>query len=327
MELAQKYVYEVYKAKNFSKAASNLFISQPALSATVKKLEKALGFMIFDRSQTPLFLTQEGRIYIEYLEECIENERIMHSRINSLTGKPPEMLLIGGGNFLARTLFPKACRELRRVASDVTVKMDMGESSDRHLIEEKLRNGVLDLALTYYFDPKECVGIPLHVENFFLAMRPELEGAEELLPHAVSMNELLFGDRDFVSQTPVYEIPSRLPLLRSAKIPQSQVYLSDYNAQFTDANYHALNSRSIEMHYNMMLAGLGATIVTDVVVALKRHLSEGVVFVPVNTPIHTRTAYVAYKKSKTPSESAERFISILKDMCADKKQLLNILAT
>ena len=44
------YVYEVYKEMSFSKAARNLFISQPSLSAAVKKAEKQIGFPIFDRS-------------------------------------------------------------------------------------------------------------------------------------------------------------------------------------------------------------------------------------------------------------------------------------
>ena len=43
------YVYTVYLEKSFTKAAEKLYISQPALSATVKKLEKDLGFPIFER--------------------------------------------------------------------------------------------------------------------------------------------------------------------------------------------------------------------------------------------------------------------------------------
>ena len=44
------YVYEVYKEMSFSKAARNLFISQPSLSAAVKKEEAQIGFPIFDRT-------------------------------------------------------------------------------------------------------------------------------------------------------------------------------------------------------------------------------------------------------------------------------------
>ena len=45
----KKYVYEVYKTRSFSKAAANLYISQPSLSATIKKIETRLGTPIFDR--------------------------------------------------------------------------------------------------------------------------------------------------------------------------------------------------------------------------------------------------------------------------------------
>ena len=59
-----EYVYQVYKDKSFSKAAANLFISQPSLSANVKRVEKKVGFPIFDRSTKPLSLTECGKEYI-----------------------------------------------------------------------------------------------------------------------------------------------------------------------------------------------------------------------------------------------------------------------
>lgn len=49
-----RYVYEVYKEKSFSKAAENLFISQPSLSANVKRMEQKIGMPVFDRSTKPL---------------------------------------------------------------------------------------------------------------------------------------------------------------------------------------------------------------------------------------------------------------------------------
>ncbi len=55
-----KYVYEVYKEKSFSKAAASLFISQPSLSANVKRIENRIGSPIFDRS-TKTLTTDRGR--------------------------------------------------------------------------------------------------------------------------------------------------------------------------------------------------------------------------------------------------------------------------
>lgn len=58
------YVYTVYEEKSFSKAAKRLFVSQPSLSAMVKKVESDYDITIFDRTTTPISLTPEGEYYI-----------------------------------------------------------------------------------------------------------------------------------------------------------------------------------------------------------------------------------------------------------------------
>ena len=62
------YVYAVWQEKSFSAAARKLFVSQPALSASVRKVERELGLPIFNRSTTPLQLTDAGRAYIDAAE-------------------------------------------------------------------------------------------------------------------------------------------------------------------------------------------------------------------------------------------------------------------
>ena len=57
----KKYVYEVYREKSFSKAAQNLYISQPSLSARIKQIEEQIGEPLFDRSTNPLQLTEIGK--------------------------------------------------------------------------------------------------------------------------------------------------------------------------------------------------------------------------------------------------------------------------
>ena len=71
----KKYVYEVYKERSFTKAAQNLYISQPSLSARIKKIEEIIGEPLFDRSTTPLQLTEVGKVYIEAAEEITQIEQ------------------------------------------------------------------------------------------------------------------------------------------------------------------------------------------------------------------------------------------------------------
>ncbi|MBP2659260.1 MAG: transcriptional regulator, LysR family [Firmicutes bacterium] len=70
----KEYIYEVYKEKSFSKAAQNLYISQPALSAAIKKIERRLDCCIFDRSSNPVQLTEAGTEYVKSIEKIMDIE-------------------------------------------------------------------------------------------------------------------------------------------------------------------------------------------------------------------------------------------------------------
>ena len=60
------YIKEVAKQKSFSKASKALGISQPALSNYIKKLEDRMGVLLFDRSISPIEITEFGKAYLEY---------------------------------------------------------------------------------------------------------------------------------------------------------------------------------------------------------------------------------------------------------------------
>ena len=62
------YVYQVFKEGSFSKAAQKLYITQPALSIAIQKIEHAIGLPLFDRSTHPLALTPAVEIYINTIE-------------------------------------------------------------------------------------------------------------------------------------------------------------------------------------------------------------------------------------------------------------------
>ena len=69
---SMRYIYEVYKEMSFSRAAQKLFISQPSLSAAVKKEEERIDAPIFDRSTNPIHLTEVGQEYIRAVERIMD---------------------------------------------------------------------------------------------------------------------------------------------------------------------------------------------------------------------------------------------------------------
>ena len=67
-----KYYIELYKVRNFSKAAANLSISQPALSLQIQKLEEEFGYHLVERHVKPLGISPEGELFFEKSVEIIQ---------------------------------------------------------------------------------------------------------------------------------------------------------------------------------------------------------------------------------------------------------------
>ncbi len=75
-----KYVLEVSTSSSMREAATKLFISQPALSASIKELETELGILIFERTNKGISITDEGREFITYAQKVVGQYEILEER-------------------------------------------------------------------------------------------------------------------------------------------------------------------------------------------------------------------------------------------------------
>lgn len=78
------YVYAIYKEKSFTRAAEQLYISQPSLSATIKKLEKDLGYPIFERTGKEITPTYIGEKFIKAAEEILIIKKNLENEVDDL---------------------------------------------------------------------------------------------------------------------------------------------------------------------------------------------------------------------------------------------------
>lgn len=96
MELRQfTYVNQVAECGNFTKAAAKLFISQPALSNYISKVEGDLGVKLFDRSATPLKLTYAGEQYLKRAKVILGQMEDMNRELRDITHYMTGRLRIG----------------------------------------------------------------------------------------------------------------------------------------------------------------------------------------------------------------------------------------
>ena len=78
-----KYVLEIAASSSMREAATKLFISQPALSSSVKDLEDELGILIFRRSNKGITLTDAGREFVSYAKKAVGQYEILEDRFIS----------------------------------------------------------------------------------------------------------------------------------------------------------------------------------------------------------------------------------------------------
>ncbi|MCR5546152.1 MAG: LysR family transcriptional regulator [Lachnospiraceae bacterium] len=81
MNISQiRYILEVANSTSIREAATRLFISQPALSASIKELEEELGILLFERTNKGISLTEEGREFVTYAKKVTSQYEIMENR-------------------------------------------------------------------------------------------------------------------------------------------------------------------------------------------------------------------------------------------------------
>ena len=83
-----KYVLAVASSASMREASTKLFVSQPALSASIRELEDELGILVFERTNKGISLTDEGREFVEYAKKAVAQYEILEDRyLTGSTGK------------------------------------------------------------------------------------------------------------------------------------------------------------------------------------------------------------------------------------------------
>lgn len=139
-----KYVYAVYESRSFSKAAQKMFITQPALSAMVKKAEMEIGCQIFDRSTVPVTVTEEGQYYIDNVRAILETRQNIERYYQDLDRLNRGHISIGGSSYFCAYVLSGAIGRFREQYPNV--KIDLLEGNLPFLIE-RLGKGELDLII------------------------------------------------------------------------------------------------------------------------------------------------------------------------------------
>ena len=186
-----EYVYAVYLNESFSKAAEELYISQPALSTAIKRVEEEIGIPIFDRSSNPIRLTSAGEYYIESIKNIMNLEKEMRSHFDNLLDNNRGTINIGGSSFFCTYTLPTIAQEFKAEHPDYTVNILEANADD---LMKCLRSGIVDIILDVEkLDPKIFDSFVWAEEHILLAVPTSYEVNNHLEKYRLTFQDIASG--------------------------------------------------------------------------------------------------------------------------------------
>ena len=187
----REYVYAVYQERSFSRAAQRLFISQPALSSKVKKVEERVGAPLFDRSTNPIRLTPAGKCYVEAVEQVMGIEDELRSRLAQLADQREGAITIGASAYFCSYVLSELAMEFQRRYPGYVVSLLEGNTSD---LTKCLQSGVIDFMLDIYpLDTNLFQGQLWGQEELILAVPAGLEINQEMAEWRLTFEQVRSG--------------------------------------------------------------------------------------------------------------------------------------
>lgn len=314
MQNDMKYVYEIYKEKSFSKAAKNLFVSQPALSASIKKIEERLGAAIFDRTTKPLSLTEAGEVYIHAVEEIMFIEANMENNIHDLNGLKSGRLVIAGANFFSSYVIPPILKAFITAYPGIEVELTESDSVDLY---NKAVNENIDLIVDGgSFDSEHFTATHLIEENILLAV-PKNDPINMKLTCGMSGTEVcskvhLQKDMPYVDLSEFSK--ERFILLKKGHdMYERSIKMCLGNDFHPESTIH-LNQ--LMTAFNIARQEMGVVFVSDTLVTLNANRDD-MIYYKVKSDYSKRDIFIACKKNALITKPMEAFIKTAKTSLRD----------
>jgi LysR family hydrogen peroxide-inducible transcriptional activator len=277
-----RYIVAVAQQRNFRRAAGKSFISQPALSLAIQKLEEELGVQIFERGKGEISVTPVGEQIVEQAQRVLEEaERIREiaSRGNDqLSGALRVGIIYSVGPYLLPELIPV----LKKLAPDMPLEVEENITAN---LDALLRNGKLDvIIIALPFGDPGVVTLPLYDEPFEVVVGSDHHWANRrsIKAQELSSEKVLLLDSGHCFSNQVAEACPELNR-RGAEIQQGT---------------------SFETIRNMVASGLGITVLPASANS-PRYRNRLLKVIPLASPAPSRRIALAWRKSFPRGQAIE----------------------
>ncbi|MFM2063148.1 MAG: hypothetical protein RLZZ507_2818 [Cyanobacteriota bacterium] len=290
MELRQlKYFVAVAEELNFSRAATQLYISQPALSRQIKSLEGELSVILFLRQSDGLKLTEAGKFFLEQAKDILDRSNIVIQTIKNNYTNTNEPLVLGYIPTILESFLGEALHKFGLAYPEISVGFQEMSPSDQ---VKALRDRVIDIA--------------------FMGNPPDAIEAEFVVK---CVKEVLI-DAVILDTHPLASHPSiNLKELASEKfIGMSEETFPGRNDRIRDTCDKAGFTPNLHLFADSHASMIALVAARQGVAVMPREAKAlphpKVVFMPLHHPIYYARSTAVWRK-ETPAESLNKFIQML----------------
>lgn len=139
-----KVFYSVAKNRSFTRAAKELFVSQPAITKHINELERQYSVRLFDRTGGKIMLTDAGRLLLDHCGRILDEYNRMEYDMSLLNARSSGHICIGASTTIAQYVLPQILAEFTERYPKIEVSLVNGNSRD---VENALLNHEIDLGM------------------------------------------------------------------------------------------------------------------------------------------------------------------------------------
>ncbi len=283
--------YTVANTGNISKAAKELYISQPAISKSIQKLEESVGCKLFSRSSRGVVLTDEGKLLYEHVSEAFEALTMGEEKLKRSIELGVGHLKIGVSSTLCKYLLLPYLKEFIRQNPHISISISCQSTNDTLKL---LEDNKIDIGL---------IGKPENLKNIHFDFLEEIEDIFVAAKDYLRNLKARGIQKDHILQS------STLMLLD--KNNMTRQYIDDYLQENQIIIKDSIDISDMDLLIDFARIGVGVACVIKNFV--REDLENGtLVEIPLGFPIHKREVGFAYKTTTKPSKSLAEFIHFYK---------------
>ncbi|MBF0186467.1 MAG: LysR family transcriptional regulator [Magnetococcales bacterium] len=287
--------YAVAKQLSFTRAAEELYLTQPAVTFQIRQLEEHFNTRLFDRHHNRISLTEAGEVVFGYAERILELYRETDKAINEMTGVTRGIVKIGASTTIGEYLFPRILSGYHDNFPNVQIRLSVDNT---RLVVRKLEDATIDVGMVEGpVKNKNIVTADCLEDELVVILPPDHPLTKMKEIPLAKFKECPFVSRDEGSGT--REVIT--DLLGQAGLPYDQL-----NA--------ILELGTTESVKGAVEGGVGVSIVS--IVSLRKELKLGTLVARriKSVPLKREIRFV-YQKQKFRTKAVEEFLKFAQTQC------------